>query len=88
MAKVKTKQINFTLLYGVVYKKKKNTLYIDYGLGKIKVLLEEMDDVDQIEVGYTISISGFIKMSWIKTYLVAQQISIFDKKPHYINLGE
>ena len=24
MAKVKTKQINFTLLYGVVYKKKKN----------------------------------------------------------------
>lgn len=56
--------------------KEENTLYIDYGLGKIKVLLDEIDDIDQIEVGYTISISGFIKMGWIKTYLVAQQISI------------
>ena len=48
MAKVKTKQINFTLLYGVVYKKKKNTLYIDYGIGIITVIRDVMDDIDLI----------------------------------------
>lgn len=87
MVKTKTKQINFTVLYGVVYKKKKDALYVDYGLGKIKVLLDEIEDINKIEVGYTLSMSGFLKMGWIKTYLVAQQINIFDKKPHYINLG-
>lgn len=88
MQKVKTKQINFSVLYGVVIKKTKNALFVDYGAGKIKVLLDEMEDTNQIELNYTISVSGYLKQGWIKTNIVAQQISIFDKKPHYIKLED
>lgn len=88
MQKVKSKQINFTVLYGVVLKKYKNKLLIDYGAGNIKVLLEEIEDTSQIEPNYTISVSGYLKQGWIKTNIVAQQISIFDKKPHYIKLED
>ena len=85
MQKVKTKQINFSVLYGVVIKKTKNALFVDYGAGKI---LDEMEDTNQIELNYTISVSGYLKQGWIKTNIVAQQISIFDKKPHYIKLED
>lgn len=84
----KTKQINFSVLYGVVIKKKKDYLVIDYGAGQIKVLLQEIEDASQIEPNYTVSVSGYLKQGWIKTNLVAQQISIFDKKPHYIKLED
>lgn len=88
MQKVKSKQINFSLLSGVVIKKRKNSLLIDYGTGKIKVLLKEIEDTSQIEPNYTISVSGYLEQGWVKTNIVAQQISIFDKKPHYIKLGD
>ncbi len=86
MSNIKTRSINFTVLYGVVLKKNKNSLTIDYGKGKIKVLLDEIEeDASSIEVNYTISLSGYIKQGWIKTNIVAQSISIFDKNPHFIN---
>ena len=88
MQQVKTKQINFTVLYGVVIKKKKEALWIDYGAGKIKVLMDEIESSNDIEPNYTISVSGYLKQGWIKTNIVAQQISIFDKRPHYINLED
>ena len=81
----KTKQINFSVLYGVVIKKHKNCLWIDYGLGKIKVLMDE-DMLKDIQLNYTISVSGYIEQAWIRTYINAQQVNIFDKKPHYIKL--
>lgn len=88
MQKVKTKQINFSVLYGVVIKKGKNSLLIDYGAGKIKVLLDEIEETSQIETNYTVSVSGYLRQGWIRTNIVAQQISIFDKKPHYIKLED
>jgi hypothetical protein len=86
MAKIKTKQINFTVLYGVVEKKKKHSLTINYGAGKIKILMDEIDNFNDVNINYTISVSGYLKQGWIRTYIVAQQISIFDKKPHHIDL--
>lgn len=90
MPQVKTRQINFSILYGVVKKKKANSLLIDYGAGKIKVLLDEIDkeELSKVELNYTISVSGYLKQGWIKTHIVAQQISIFDKKPHYISFED
>lgn len=83
---LKTRQLNFSVLYGVVEKKKKNALIINYGAGRIKVILDNIQDYNAIEKNYTISVSGFLKQSWIKTNLIATQISIFDKRPHFINL--
>ena len=72
----------------MVIKKKKEALWIDYGAGKIKVLMDEIESPNDIEPNYTISVSGYLKQGWIKTNIVAQQISIFDKRPHYINLED
>lgn len=92
----KKKQINFTVLYGVVTKKTQKSIWINYGAGKIKVLLDELledesqellEELGRIQENFTISVSGYIKQGWIRTHLIAQQISIFDKKPHFIDLG-
>lgn len=80
-----SKQINFSILYGVVIKKKKKYILLDYGLGKIKVYMDE-EMMRDIEPNYTISISGYIKQARIRTIFITQQASIFDKKPHYIKL--
>lgn len=88
MQKVKTKQINFSVLYGVVLKKTNKYLKVNYGAGKIKILLDEIDDVSSLKKDYTISVSGYLKQGFIRTNIVAQQISIFDTKPHYIKLED
>ena len=44
------------------------------------------DMLKDIQLNYTISVSGYIEQAWIKTYINAQQVNIFDKKPHYIKL--
>ena len=84
----KIKQINFSVLYGVIEKKKKDTLWINYGAGKIKVFLDDIDQTEELNIGYTISVSGYLQQGWIRTYLMAQQVSIFDKRPHYIKLED
>lgn len=84
---VKTKDINFSVLYGVVLKRGKNYLTINYGKGVLRVLLDEIEeDTSSIKPNYTISVSGYLKQGWIRTNIVAQNISIFDKNPHFINL--
>ena len=63
-----SKQINFSILYGVVIKKKKKYILLDYGLGKIKVYMDE-EMMRDIEPNYTISISGYIKQAKIRTII-------------------
>ncbi len=82
----KTKQINFTVLYGVVLKKKRDYILIDYYHGKMKIFSDNIEDFDKIEENYTISASGYLTQGWIYTKLNAQQINIFDTKPHHIKL--
>lgn len=84
---LKIRQLNFSVLYGVVEKKKKNAVIINYGAGRIKVLLDNIENYDTIEENYTISVSGYLKQGWIKTNLIATQVSIFDKSPHFIDMG-
>lgn len=82
----KAKELNFTILYGVVLKKTKKYMKIDYGMGKIKVLLDEFSDTDDIKINYTVGVSGYlVKKGWF-TCIEGQKITIFDKKPHYIKL--
>lgn len=87
MKKISKKQINFLVIYGVVIRKNKNYIWLNYGLGKIKAYANK-DLLKDIEVNYTVSVSGYPEQQIIRTAVMAQQISIFDKKPHYINLGD
>ncbi len=77
------KRLNFTMLYGVVKKIKKNGFVINYGLGKIKINTNSIDGWKIIKKDYTVTVSGFIMKKRFKTILCADQISIFDTKPHY-----
>lgn len=80
------KQINYTMLYGVVLKKTKKYIKINYGMGKIKIFLDELPDTKEIQVDYTISVGGFLVRRGLTTGVLGQNIGIFDKHPHYIRL--
>lgn len=79
---MKNSVMNFTALCGVVLEKKHKYFWLDYEQGKIKVYADK-DVMSSIEKGYTLTVSGELKMGYIRTFLECNQCSIFDKKPHY-----
>ncbi len=77
------KELNYILLYGNVVKANRKKIIMKFGNGKIKIITESPDIcLKDLKEGYTVHIAGRLRQGFIKHYLIADAVSILDKKPH------